>query len=461
MLILILTVMIVYAKFEEEYPREIYFHGSSGPFSTSVRLKLIYYMLEAPRRNHGCGLEIEKLIHKKKIVGFYPLHNTAIAHNLMVNQIDFSTLPWKQPIEDIRAYYGEKIALYNVFLGHYTLYLIIPSIIGLAFQLVVWGTLNFSHPVLPFFGVIITLWAIGMLEGWKRKEAITAMEWGMSSFESSEIDRPEFQGEPRTSHIDGTEILYFPPDSLNERLAQSFSVVVTFILIVIGVVAGIYQMRISLQPQIGAYASTLASVINTVQIQIFNIIYQYLVRSLTDLENHRTDTQYADSVIIKIFLFQFVNSYASFFYLAFIASYLVKPDGVPENYVGQCGYTNCMQPLSVNLAIIFGSRLVVTNLLNLLIPFVDVTLKIRKETIIKSTQSRVNFEDLTPAEKDYMLLPYDSMFDSVSNYADTAIQYGFMVLFITALPCACFFSMVNSYAKLRISAYIQTKVRLK
>ena len=34
-------------------------------------------------------------------------------------------------------------------------------------------------------------------------------------------------------------------------------------------------------------------------------------------ENHRTQTQYDDALIIKLFAFQFANSYASCFYIAF------------------------------------------------------------------------------------------------------------------------------------------------
>lgn len=35
------------------------------------------------------------------------------------------------------------------------------------------------------------------------------------------------------------------------------------------------------------------------------------------LENHRTQTRYDDALIIKLFAFQFANSYASCFYIAF------------------------------------------------------------------------------------------------------------------------------------------------
>ena len=35
------------------------------------------------------------------------------------------------------------------------------------------------------------------------------------------------------------------------------------------------------------------------------------------IENHQTRTQYDDALVLKLFGFQFVNSYASLFYIAF------------------------------------------------------------------------------------------------------------------------------------------------
>ncbi len=37
------------------------------------------------------------------------------------------------------------------------------------------------------------------------------------------------------------------------------------------------------------------------------------------VDDVRTETEFVDSLILKIFFFQFINSYASFFFLAFIA----------------------------------------------------------------------------------------------------------------------------------------------
>lgn len=35
------------------------------------------------------------------------------------------------------------------------------------------------------------------------------------------------------------------------------------------------------------------------------------------LENHRTQSQYDDALIVKLFAFQFANSYSSLIYIAF------------------------------------------------------------------------------------------------------------------------------------------------
>jgi hypothetical protein len=79
--------------------------------------------------------------------------------------------------------------------------------------------------------------------------------------------------------------------------------------------------------------------------------------------------QFEDSMITKIFLFQFVNSYASFFYLAFIAESM-----------GDCHGAACMSGLTINLATIFGTRLLVGNIMELLIPYLSYLYKYREET---------------------------------------------------------------------------------
>jgi hypothetical protein len=93
-------------------------------------------------------------------------------------------------------------------------------------------------------------------------------------------------------------------------------------------------------------------------------------------------------MITKIFLFQFVNSYASFFYLAFVAEAL-----------GDCPEGGCMSTLTINLAIIFGSRLVTGNLLELLIPYLSYQYKYQQE-MKKNTEGSIS-----RPEREFLLDP--------------------------------------------------------
>ena len=53
---------------------------------------------------------------------------------------------------------GEKIGLYFKFIVTYTSFLVVPSIVAIPFNVVVWYTNNYSNPVLPFYGLLLPLW---------------------------------------------------------------------------------------------------------------------------------------------------------------------------------------------------------------------------------------------------------------------------------------------------------------
>jgi len=56
------------------------------------------------------------------------------------------------------------------------------------------------------------------------------------------------------------------------------------------------------------------------KVVLFLLAYQYchVNASVSVIENHRTQTQFDDALIIKLFAFSFANSYSSCFYIAFV-----------------------------------------------------------------------------------------------------------------------------------------------
>ena len=424
--------------------------GNDTPFSPTIKVKLLYNIITGPIMFGGCGIKLQSLLADNSVMAVFPLHDAALKMNLEKVWLSCGVMPWNQPFDDIREYFGEKLSLYFKFISHLTTWLLVPALGGFAIQIVVWQAGNYSHPVLPFFGIFISLWAVLMLQFWKRTEKEVAMEWGMLDFETAEPERPEYQGKYLPSPIDGSQLKYYPKSLQKKMVVGSVSVICVLIFMVLGTVAAIYCLQFYLEGFIGVNSNTVASILNVVQIQVFNLIYSKAADFTTKIENHRTENSYEESLCIKLFAFQFVNAYCSFFYLAFVAKYLEEPayqagmvgsNGNP--YVGRCGWTDCMRPLSLNLFIIFASRLTIGNIQEVLIPYVMPYFTNKDET-----------KELSPAEHQITLTAYDPVQDSVSKFGDIAIQFGYMIIFITALPIACFVSGIIAVLRIQADGWV-------
>ena len=55
---------------------------------------------------------------------------------------------------------------------------------------------------------------------------------------------------------------------------------------------------------------------NTILIVVFGNVYEMIALKMNNWENHRTKTEYEDNLILKNFVFQFVNNYFVLFYIA-------------------------------------------------------------------------------------------------------------------------------------------------
>ena len=80
-------------------------------------------------------------------------------------------------MEEVRKYYGEKIAIYFYFLSHYAQNLGIIGMIGLIVFImqVTYDVEEYPHAVSTMiFGLIVTFWATFFIYSWRRKEKIFA-----------------------------------------------------------------------------------------------------------------------------------------------------------------------------------------------------------------------------------------------------------------------------------------------
>jgi len=366
-----------------------------------------------------------------------------------------STLLETPDFDEFRQYFGEKITLLFMFQYHYKNWLSLPIILGVPCNIVMLAQNDFNFQGLPLLAFIVSIWAVCMTEYWKRKESTAALRYGTSEYENQLQDRPDFVGEIRQSPINGEKEIYFPEKKRALRKGLSSTVVFLIASCAVAVVVGIYAMKAALRNDIGDSVQTLASILSAIQIQFFDFIFnKWLVYILTNFENHQTNIEYEDSIIGKLFIFQFVNSYSSFFYLAFVAEYMPVPDGAPDNAVGECGAPSCMPALAQNVAIIFFSRLA-SNV------FAKVGMPILMEKLqwcwgnveIAGLKEKNEKKKRSSPEKQADLLRYDPMLYNIQSFQEIAIQFGYLALFLVALPAAPLFAYISCAFDIRASIW--------
>jgi hypothetical protein len=233
-------------------------------------------------------------------------------------------------VTKIRNYFGEKIAFYVHYLNFYTIMLLFPGIVGIScfvLQLLFNDNEDGDNDIYEItntvFAIFVVVWAMLFYEFWRRQEVKYSIYWGQTNFEEDQVERVDFSGVIRRSPIDDNRDKYFQP--FKRLLRIIFSTIVTLSLIgsVIATIYGLFELRLYLYKEWEGkwyhnWVTTIVSTINAIQITIFNYIYNFVALLLTRLENHKTETEFERSLISKTFIFQFVNSFNSLFYIAFL-----------------------------------------------------------------------------------------------------------------------------------------------
>lgn len=445
---------------------EISESGKRSLFRNMERLRLIVSYIETE-------VSLNFLQDKGVIVAHYPFHNiwqlkgkntnskveiteedkllknilfdfkSADSDGPLIRCWQTSLINQKIPLSKIRNYFGEKIALYFEFLRYYQVSLFIPGLFGIL-VFVLQRVYNDDEPVVlafnAIYSVFMTVWATVFLEGWKRKESSLSIMWGTTKYEHVEVPRPQYQGIKRRSPItDEMEEIYFPPSKRIKFIILAVSVSLLILSLVLGIVAGliVLKWRITDSLIIGGFnlAGPICSVLNAVQIIFFNTIYGKLAKMLTDMENHRTENQYQDSYILKVFAFQFVNAFNSLCYIAFIKGY--TEECIATDSSGAAYRTkNCMNELYTQLISIFIVSYV-KNLVEVGQPYFKYKLKKNQKMKNKLAQVSHNSKDIRDKVDSQLCLDYYITTDvdgTIDDYMELAILFGYLSLFAMAFP---------------------------
>eukprot|EP00736_Rhodelphis_marinus_P013788 Rmarinus@m.20923 len=275
-------------------------------FRPTDALRILLTLIEEKKEFGGCEIDYGREIQEGGLVAFFPIHGPAVQQ-----LYDTWATPWKtweywkhiqnawtQPLDDIRDYFGEKIALYFSFLGFYTRLLVFPTILGIILFVpqIYLGRYDVKNSI-PIYSAFMAIWATLFLEAWKREQVTNAYNWNMLGFEAHENARscyPGPSGETRVNPITGEEELWYDPDKRKAKYFGSFSFLFACIIVVMGAIVSILVLRKYLED--GQFGWS-AGIINGIIIAMFNLLYKEAAVKLTTWENHRTDTDYEDALI--------------------------------------------------------------------------------------------------------------------------------------------------------------------
>uniref|UniRef100_A0A4W3J4I5 Anoctamin n=1 Tax=Callorhinchus milii TaxID=7868 RepID=A0A4W3J4I5_CALMI len=411
-----------------------------------------------------------------------------------------------QPLDLVRKYFGEKIGIYFAWLGFYTGMLAVAGIVGLAcfiFGIITredstWSqevcdsaiggsiimcpqcdkectywklniTCNSSRKLAIFdnygtlvYAVFMGIWVTVFLEFWKRRQAELEYEWDTVEFlNQEEQQRPEYEAR--------CNILKKNPVTQ----CMSICLIRVWISLIIASVVGIIVYRLAvffvfsanlpkevdedlepfkdyLTPQMAT--SVTASLINFVIIMILNLVYERVAIWITDFELPRTQTEYENSLTMKMFLFQFVNYYSSCFYIAFFKGKVVGYPGKPVYWLGrfrneECDPSGCLSELSTQLMIVMGGKAIWNNIQEVLIPWL--------KNLIGRYFNKASKKELPRWEQDYQLQPIGKL-GLFYEYLEMVIQFGFATIFVASFPLAPLLALINNIIEIRVDAWKMT-----
>lgn len=206
----------------------------------------------------------------------------------------------------------------------------------------------------------------------------------------------------------------------------------------------------------GMIALVTAAIINLILIMTLSMFYQKLAYMLTELEMHRTQVEFDNSLTLKMYLFQFVNYYSSFFYIAFFKGRFAStpPDGSlqAENrsyLIESCPFGGCYFDLTIQLVIIFFGKNFVNSIIEYILPFM--TRFYNRRRYLAQNAEKMKLIELPQWEQDYLLESWNHM-SLFYEYLELVIQFGFVTIFVSAFPLAPLLALVNNIFEIRLDA---------
>ncbi|XP_068061821.1 anoctamin-10 isoform X1 [Anomalospiza imberbis] len=383
---------------------------------------------------------VRRLLTSGILVQIFPLHDREELKKLCHSWYGRVKVGY-QPLDDIRCYFGETIALYFGFLEYFTFALIPMAVIGIPYYMFAWE----DYDKYVMFATFNLLWSTVILEVWKRICAILTYRWGTLLMKRQfEEPRPGFHGVLGINPVTGREE---PVYSSFKRQLRIYLVSLPFVCIclyfslyVMMIYFDLEQWALDYHKENESNFSSLMlyvpSIIYAVVIEIMNRIYRYAAEFLTSWENHRLESSYQNHLILKVLVFNFLNCFASLFYIAFVLF--------------------DMKLLRQSLATLLITSQILNQFAESLLPYwlqKRYNRRMKKRMCSKKTDM-----DLSLAEQVNMEKEMGTYLGTFDDYLELFLQFGYVSLFSCVYPLAAVFAVLNNITEIYSDALKMCRV---
>ncbi|XP_045554076.1 anoctamin-10 isoform X1 [Salmo salar] len=383
---------------------------------------------------------IRRMQSKGVLVQVFPLHEKEELKRLSFSWFKKIKLSF-QPLDDIRHYFGEGMALYFGFLEYFTLALIPMALIGIPYYLFDWE----DYDKFTVFAGFNLVWCTVILELWKRLSASLAYGWGtLSRKKAFEEPRPGFHGVLGVNPVTGrAEPLY----SNAKRQLRIYLVSVPFVLLCLYL--SLYVMMIYFDMEGWALMIHdeeptfwtglllfIPSIIYAVVIEIMNLIYRYAAEFLTGWENHRLESTFQNHLVLKVLVFNFFNCFASLFYIAFVMQDMVL--------------------LRQSLATLLITSQILNQIMEAFLPYWLQRRRNKKahKRMIKTMEDK----ELPLSEQVKLEADMSTYLGTFDDYLELFLLFGYVSLFSCVYPLAAVLVVLNNVTEVYSDAFKMCKV---
>ncbi|XP_065190944.1 anoctamin-8-like isoform X2 [Sycon ciliatum] len=400
----------------------------------------------------------------------FPLHSKAELESLRNRWAKRRIMTFSQPISacgggSVRDYFGQKIAFYFSWLQFYTLSLIAPAVFGSLLYMTLYSTDDKAQEMKYQCAVAITLslfnviWSSVFLEMWKRRSSEIAYSWGVleSKLTCTDTINPYFKSTLGPCPVTGT--MQLQPLSFVER-AKRQCVTIPILLVALSVSIGAmlvtYRIRDYIETNYSrdSFVAAIPQIMLSVVIVGLSTIYRKLASWLTMYENHRLKLEFDNSLVTKLIVFQFINSFMTLFYIAFWRQDLDELKTQLAAFLVTRQLTSIAKEMALPYAKQYAKKVYLVEKSKQQQQQQQRDVSIDEEEDLEEGSGSGDSEEtrttLSTPELESVMGYYS---DTVDDYMEMWIQFGYVVLFSGAFPLAGLLAFANNLLEMRTDSF--------